>query len=72
MESSDLVKRITIKPLVYHGKPVIRNMRYPVDLIPDLLAPGMTHAEIPGDYKSLGEDDIRACIAYASPGIYRT
>jgi uncharacterized protein (DUF433 family) len=41
-------------------------MRYPVNLILDLLSAGMTHQEILQDYPSLEEDDIRACLAYAS------
>ncbi|WP_338877246.1 DUF433 domain-containing protein [Spirosoma sp. SC4-14] len=32
----------------------------------DLLAAGMTHQEIRADYPALEEDDIRACLAYAS------
>jgi len=44
----------------------IRNKRYPVELILDLLSAGMTQAEILADYPSLEEDDIRACLVYAS------
>lgn len=41
-------------------------MRYPVDLILDLLSSGMSHQEILNDYPSLEEEDIRACLAYAA------
>jgi uncharacterized protein (DUF433 family) len=41
-------------------------MRYPVEVILDLLSSGMTHQEILEDYPSLEEDDILACLAYAS------
>lgn len=61
-----LLHRITINPEIWHGKPTIRNMRYPVNLILDLLSAGMSHQEILQDYPSLEEDDIRACLAYAS------
>jgi len=61
-----LINRITINPEICHGKPTIRNMRYPVELILDLLSSGMTIAEIIGDYPSLVEDDIKACLAFAS------
>jgi len=61
-----LINRITINPEICHGKPTIRNMRYPVELILDLLSSGMTIAEIIGDYQSLVEDDIKACLAFAS------
>jgi uncharacterized protein (DUF433 family) len=61
-----LMSRITINPDICHGKPSIRNMRYPVELILDLLSSGMTTPEILEDYPSLEEDDIKACLAFAS------
>ena len=64
MES--LINRITINPEICHGKPTIRNMRYPVELILDLLSSGMTNAEIIEDYPALDEDDIKACLKFAS------
>lgn len=62
----NLLTRITIDSDVCHGKPTIRNMRYPVELILDLLASGMTFDEILADYPALQVEDIRACLAYAS------
>ena len=59
-----LINRITINPEICHGKPTIRNMRYPVELILDLLSSGMTNAEIVEDYPALVEDDIKACLAF--------
>lgn len=61
-----LINRITINPEICHGKPTIRNMRYPVELILDLLSSGMTNSEIIEDYPVLVEDDIKACLAFAS------
>jgi uncharacterized protein (DUF433 family) len=61
-----LLERITINPEVCHGKPTVRNMRYPVELILDLLSSGMTHSELIEDYPGLDNDDIRACLFYAS------
>ena len=61
-----LLNRITINPEICHGKPTIRNMRYPVELILDLLSSGMTHQEILDDYPAIETDDIRACLVYAS------
>ena len=63
---NNLLNRITINPDICHGKPSIRNMRYPVEMILDLLSAGMTHGEILVDYPAMQEDDIRACLAYAS------
>jgi uncharacterized protein (DUF433 family) len=61
-----LLNRITINADICHGKPTIRNMRYPVELILDLLSSGMSVAEIIDDYPALEEDDIKACLAFAS------
>jgi uncharacterized protein (DUF433 family) len=62
----NLISRITINPEVCHGKPTIRNMRYPVEMILDLLSSGMTFQEILEDYPAIEENDIKACLAYAS------
>lgn len=61
-----LLQRITLSPDVCHGKPTIRNMRYPFEMVLDLLSAGMTHQEILGDYPAMEEEDIRACLAYAA------
>jgi len=61
-----LLSRITINPNICHGKPTIRNMRYPVELILDLLSSGMTISEIIEDYPAIEDDDIKACLAFAS------
>ncbi|WP_317168942.1 DUF433 domain-containing protein [Lunatibacter salilacus] len=55
-----------MNPEICHGKPTIRNKRYTVDLILDLLSAGSTHAEILEDYPNLEEEDILACLAYAT------
>jgi len=64
--SVQLSNRITINPEICHGKPTIRNKRYTVDLILDLLSAGSTHEEILEDYPSLEEADILACLVYAT------
>ncbi|MCY7330626.1 MAG: DUF433 domain-containing protein [Saprospiraceae bacterium] len=61
-----LLSRITLNPDVCFGKPTIRNMRYPVEMILDLLSAGMTEGELLEDYPDLERDDIRACLAFAS------
>lgn len=62
----NLLNRITLNPDICHGKPTIRNKRYTVELILDLLSAGMTEAEILADYPALEREDIQACLAYAS------
>lgn len=61
-----LLQRITINPKVSFGKPTIRNLRYPVELVLDLLSAGMTPEQILSDYPDLEQDDIRACLVFAS------
>ena len=64
--SSALLSRITLNPDICHGKPTVRNMRYPVSMILDLLAAGMTANEIIEDYPAIEPEDIQACLLYAS------
>ena len=61
-----LLERITINPDILFGKPSVRNKRYPVTLILDLLATGMTNEEILEDYEDLEQEDIFACLLFAS------
>ena len=65
MVQEDLLKRITARPDVFGGKPIIRGMRISVELVLSLLAQGESAQSILDDYPDLGADDIRACIAYA-------
>ncbi|PJZ66360.1 DUF433 domain-containing protein [Leptospira wolffii] len=64
--SSNLLSRITLNSEVCHGRPTIRNQRYTVELILDLLSSGMNEDEIISDYPSLEKEDILACLEYAS------
>jgi uncharacterized protein (DUF433 family) len=65
MTEPDLLKRITVRPEVFGGKPIIRDMRISVELILSMLAQGVTPEAILEDYPDLEPDDIRACIAHA-------
>lgn len=58
--------RITIDPAICHGKPTVRGLRYPVEMILDLLSSGMSHEEILGDYPDLEREDILAVLEYAA------
>ena len=59
------LERITINPKVMHGKPSIRNMRFTVTQMLELLAGGMSFEEILEDYPYLEKEDIQACLNYA-------
>ncbi|MBI4672436.1 MAG: DUF433 domain-containing protein [Chloroflexi bacterium] len=66
LDARKLLERITLDPAICHGKPSLRGLRYPVELILELLSAGMSHEEILADYPDLEEDDIRAALAYAA------
>ncbi|MBS3742702.1 MAG: DUF433 domain-containing protein [Bacteroidales bacterium] len=57
--------RITINPKICHGKPCIRGMRWPVEVIIDMLGSGMTIEEILEDHKELEREDILASLNFA-------
>ena len=61
-----LLDRITVEPGKCGGRPCVRGKRLRVTDVLDLLSHGATHAEILRDYSFLEEEDILACIAYAS------
>ena len=60
------IERITMDPEICHGKPVIRGVRYPVELILDLLSSGMTIEEVLTDYEDLQREDILAVLSFAA------
>ena len=61
-----LLERITIDPAICHGKPCIRGLRYPVEVLLDLLSSGMTIDDILADYEDLEREDVFAALAYAA------
>jgi len=65
MDEDVLLERITANPGIFGGKPIIRGMRIPVELILSLLAQGESMETILADYPDLEREDIRACLAYA-------
>ncbi len=69
--NQELLKRITARPEVFGGKPIIRDMRISVELIMILLTQGADVDELLEDYPGLEPEDIRACIAYAHAVIAR-
>jgi uncharacterized protein (DUF433 family) len=57
--------RISIDPLVLHGRPVIKGTRVPVVAILGELAEGMSRDEVAREYR-LTIDDVIAAIDYAA------
>lgn len=62
----DWRQRITVDPLICHGKACIKGTRIMVSVILDNLAEGAREEEILRSYPSLKADDIKAVIAYAA------
>ncbi len=62
----DWRERITVDPLVCHGKACIKGTRVMVSIILDNLAEGISEIEILKSYPSLKPDDIKAAISYAA------
>ena len=69
--NEELLQRITARPDVFGGKPIIRNLRISVELVLSLLTQGVAPEEILDDYPDLELEDIRACTAYAHAVIAR-
>ena len=66
MTTEALLERITIDPDICHGKPCIRHLRYPAEVILELLSSGMTTEEILADYEDLEREDVLAVLAFAA------
>lgn len=62
----ELLDRITIDPEICHGKPCIRGLRYPVEVILELLSAGSTIDDILRDYEDLEREDVLAALAFAA------
>ncbi len=62
----DILNRITLNPKVMKGKPTIRNMRFSVAEMLELLAGGMSFQEILDDYPYIEKEDIQATLKYAA------
>lgn len=56
--------RITSDPDICHGQPTIRGLRYPVEDLLELLAAGMSIAEIIEDHPDLERDDLLAALEF--------
>lgn len=60
------LERITTDPESCHGQPVVRGLRYPVQMLLELLSSGMTSEEILEDYEDLERDDLLAALEYGA------
>jgi uncharacterized protein (DUF433 family) len=58
--------RITMEPGKRGGRPCIRGLRISVYDVLEMLAEGMTSAQITTDFPELEAADIQACLAFAA------
>jgi len=65
MDEKLLLKRITVNPKIFAGKPIVRGRRLAVEHVLGMLAAGDTPETILGGYPWLEREDIQACLAYA-------
>ena len=61
-----LAERIVCDENILIGKPAIKGTRLAAEFIVGLLRHGWTEAEILKNYPHILQEDIRACLAYAS------
>lgn len=58
--------RITIDPALCGGRPCIRGMRIRVSDVLALMASGLNTKQVLEELPNLTEDDVHACLVYAS------
>ena len=64
-QESELLERITMRPDVFGGKPIIRDMRIAVEHVLANLAAGETVENLLKEYPLLKLEDIQACLLFA-------
>ena len=72
MKDQYLLDRIVINPKVMVGKPVIKGTRLTVEYILNLLAHGATVSEITAEYEGVSQEDIQACLLFATRSLENT
>ena len=61
-----LAERITVSPKLCGGQPCVRGMRIRVVDVLELLAAGLSPAQVRKELPDLEPEDIKACLRYAS------
>ena len=65
-QTVELMDRITVNPDQCGGRPCVRGMRIRVSDVLDLLAAGLSSAEVLAEMPDLDAADIAACLRFAS------
>jgi uncharacterized protein (DUF433 family) len=72
MTDQQRLNRITVNPKVMVEKPVIKGTRLTVEHVLNLLAHGTTAQELLNEYDGLTQDDIQACLLFATRSLEDT
>lgn len=66
LDKARLIGRINTNRAILGSKPIIRNMRFSVEQVLDMLGSGMLPKQIIEEFPFLEEEDIQACILFAN------
>lgn len=72
MTERQLLEKIVINPKIMVGKPIIKGTRLTVEYIIGLLAHGAKFEEILDEYEGLTQEDIQACLMFATKSLEST
>ena len=62
---NELLQRITARPDIFGGKPIVRDMRIAVEHILGMLAAGDSVELVLQEYPFLEPEDVQACLVFA-------
>lgn len=62
----DPLNRITVNPAQCGGRPCVRGLRIRVTDVLELLAAGLSEAEVLKELPDLVAEDVRACLVFAA------
>jgi uncharacterized protein (DUF433 family) len=65
MDETALLKRITVNPEIFGGKPIIRGRRLAVEHVLGMLAAGDSVETLLEGYPWLEREDVQACLVFA-------
>jgi uncharacterized protein (DUF433 family) len=66
MDKKKILQRIMVNPQIFGGKPIIRGRRLAVEHVLAMLAAGDSAETILAGYPWLEQEDIQACLLYAT------
>ncbi|HWW60415.1 MAG TPA: DUF433 domain-containing protein [Thermoanaerobaculia bacterium] len=71
MTADDLLRRITVNPEIYGGKPIIRGHRMAVQHVLQMMAAGDSAEDLLAAYAWMEREDIQACLLFAARAVGR-